>query len=44
MATIAIPSHLDKRLDVFDLGLPVDREVIARPPAGLRWERMAVLY
>lgn len=44
MATIAVPYHLDERLDVFDLGLPVDHEVTPRLPAGPRWDRMAVLY
>lgn len=39
-----MPYHLDERLDVFDLGLPVDHEVTARLPAGTPWERMAVLY
>lgn len=44
MITIAVPYHLDERLDPFDPGLPVDHEVTAELPPGTPWERMAVLY
>jgi len=44
MAVLAVPYHLDERLDVFDVGVPVDAEVTAVLGAGGPWERMAVLY
>lgn len=44
MAILAVPYHLDERLDGFTASEPVDREITAKlPPAG-PWQRMAVLY
>jgi len=44
MVTVAVPYHLDRRLDGFDVGIPFDREVTAELPSGGPWARMAVLY
>jgi arginase len=44
MLLMAVPYHLDERLDPFDLGVPADREVTADLPAGDPWTRMAALY
>lgn len=44
MELLAVPYHLDERLDPFDLGVPADREVTAELPAGDPWTRMAALY
>lgn len=44
MITLALPYHLDERLDDFAVGLPVDRQLSAELPEGDRWHRMAALY
>ncbi len=44
MVTVAVPYHLDERLTVFDLGVPIDREVTMDLPAGDTWQRLAALY
>lgn len=44
MHTIAVPYHLDDRLDPFDLAVPVDREVTVELAPGGPWQRMATLY
>jgi arginase len=44
MVTVAVPYHLDQRLDGFNVGIPFDQEVTAELPSGGVWERMAVLY
>ncbi len=44
MANVAVPYHLDERLDPFDIGVPVDHEITAHLPEGTPWQRMAVLY
>ena len=44
MELLAVPYHLDERLDPFDLGVYHDREVTADLPAGDPWTRMAALY
>lgn len=44
MSTLAVPYHLDERLEAFEPGLPVDGEVTVDLPSGSPWERMAVLY
>lgn len=44
MFTVAVPYHLDERVDAFDAG-PVDLEVgVPLPPGEGPWQRMAVLY
>lgn len=44
MATVAVPYHLDERLDGFDVGMVFDHEVTVDLPPGGPWQRMAVLY
>lgn len=44
MVTVAVPYHLDERLAAFELGVPVDHEVMVELPAGDAWHRMSVLY
>ncbi|MGB9376385.1 MAG: arginase family protein [Mycobacteriales bacterium] len=44
MVTLAVPYHLDGRLEHFDCAVPVDSEITAELPRGTPWERMAVLY
>jgi len=44
MVTVAVPYHLDERLVAFDVGVPVDREVMVELPAGDAWHRMSALY
>ncbi len=44
MSILAVPYHLDERLDGFETGLPADRQVTAALPATGPWQRMAVLY
>ena len=44
MTVIAVPYHLDERLEHLRPGFPVDLGVTADLPPGGRWERMAVLY
>lgn len=44
MVLIAVPYHLDQRLERFDLGVPVDLEVTADLSESTgSWQRMAVL-
>lgn len=42
--TVAVPYHLDQRIDAFCGGLPVDHVVTAELPSEGPWQRMAVLY
>lgn len=44
VVTVAVPYHLDDRLEGFNAGVPVDREVTVDLPPGGRWTRMAALY
>ncbi len=44
MVTAAVPYHLDRRLAAFDVGTPVDRDVVVELPAGDAWHRMSALY
>lgn len=44
MVTLAVPYHLDEPLELFPVGLAIDRTLQAELPAAGRWERMAVLY
>lgn len=44
MSILAVPYHLDERLDGFETGLLADRQVTAALPATGPWQRMAVLY
>lgn len=44
MVTIAVPYHLDEKINEFAVGVPVDQEITASLPAGGSWQRMAVLY
>jgi len=41
---LAVPCHLDKRLDGFETGPPADRQVTAALAATGPWQRMAVLH
>jgi hypothetical protein len=41
---MAVPYHLDERLEGFTVGERVDREVTAELPDAGPWQRMAVLY
>ncbi len=44
VSILAVPYHLDERLDGFETALPADRQVTAALPATGPWQRMAVLY
>jgi len=44
VSILAVPYHLDERIDGFQPGLPVDRQVTAALPTAGPWQRMAVLY
>lgn len=44
MEILAVPYHLDERLEGFTVGERVDREVTAELPSAGPWQRMAVLY
>lgn len=44
MEILAVPYHLDERLEGFTVGDWVDREVTAELPSAGPWQRMAVLY
>lgn len=44
MGIIAVPYHLDERLEAFNAGRPIDREITAELPSAGLWQRMAVLY
>jgi len=44
MVTLAVPYHLDERLNGFDVGVLVDHQLDLDLPPGSSWQRMAVLY
>lgn len=44
MGIIAVPYHLDERLEALNAGRPIDREITAELPSAGPWQRMAVLY
>ena len=44
MPTIAVPYHLDERLEAFEAGLPVDIEITVDLADTGSWNRMAKLY
>lgn len=44
MTTLAVPFHLDERLELFESPLPVRRTISPALPEGSAWERMAALY
>lgn len=44
MATLAVPFHLDERLEPFESPFPIRRTIAPALPEGSAWERMAALY
>lgn len=44
MTIVAVPYHLDERHAEFDVGVPVDHELIVDLPVGDPWQRLGLLY
>jgi arginase len=44
MQTIGVPYHQDELIPGFDIGVPVDHEVMVDLPEADAWRRMGVLY
>jgi arginase len=44
LETLGVPYHLDELIPDFDVGVPVDREIIVDLPISGTWQRLGVLY